>query len=60
MCNSCFAAGNIPYDDNMESFFVAETLKYSYLLFSSSDLVPLDEYVFNTEAHPLKIMQPAR
>ena len=29
-----------------------------YLLFSSSDLIPLDQFVFNTEAHPLKIMQP--
>jgi len=31
----------------------AETLKYLYLLFSPEDLLPLDEVVFNTEAHPL-------
>ena len=31
----------------------AETLKYLYLLFSKDDLLPLDEVVFNTEAHPL-------
>jgi hypothetical protein len=31
----------------------AETLKYFYLLFSPNDILPLDEVVFNTEAHPL-------
>ena len=36
----------------MESFFLAETLKYLYLLFSPSDVLPLNEWVFNTEAHP--------
>ncbi|KAK1752396.1 endoplasmic reticulum mannosyl-oligosaccharide 1,2-alpha-mannosidase [Echria macrotheca] len=39
--------------DNMESFWLAETLKYFYLLFSPDDLMPLDRVVFNTEAHPL-------
>ncbi|KAK0667578.1 family 47 putative glycoside hydrolase [Cercophora samala] len=39
--------------DNMESFWLAETLKYFYLLFSPNDLLPLDKVVFNTEAHPL-------
>ncbi|PSR91905.1 endoplasmic reticulum mannosyl-oligosaccharide 1,2-alpha-mannosidase [Coniella lustricola] len=38
--------------DNMESFWLAETLKYFYLLFSPSDLLPLDKIVINTEAHP--------
>ncbi|KAL3417264.1 glycosyl hydrolase family 47 protein [Phlyctema vagabunda] len=38
--------------DNMESFWLAETLKYFYLLFSPSDLLPLDQVVINTEAHP--------
>jgi len=42
-------------DDKMESFFLAETLKYLFLLFSSNDVLPLDTYVFNTEAHPLKV-----
>ncbi len=41
--------------DRMESFFLAETLKYLYLLFAEDSLIPLDEYVFNTEAHPLSI-----
>lgn len=40
------------YKDNMESFWLAETLKYLYLLFDDEDLIPLDKYVFNTEAHP--------
>lgn len=39
--------------DNMESFWLAETLKYFYLLFSPDDLLPLDRVVINTEAHPL-------
>ena len=45
------------YIDKQESFFMAETLKYLYLLFSSDNLLPLDEYVFNTEAHPFMVME---
>lgn len=42
--------------NKMESFFVAETLKYFYLLFEDDpNVLPLDEWVFNTEAHPLPI-----
>lgn len=40
--------------DSMESFWLAETLKYFYLIFSEPDLISLDDYVFNTEAHPFK------
>ena len=32
-------------------------LKYLFLLFTDEDLVPLDEWVFNTEAHPLPVFQ---
>merc|ERR1719431_1942763 len=48
---------NIPksYDDVQQSFFLAETLKYLYLLFSSDSLLDLELWVFNTEAHPLPI-----
>ncbi|KAI2467422.1 glycoside hydrolase family 47 protein [Annulohypoxylon bovei var. microspora] len=46
------AAKSLPQSDYMESFWLAETLKYFYLLFSPPDIVNLDEYVFNTEAHP--------
>lgn len=42
-------------DDKMQTFFLAETLKYLYLLFSPSTVIPLDEWVFNTEAHPMRI-----
>ncbi|KAJ2898868.1 hypothetical protein IWW38_001195 [Coemansia aciculifera] len=45
------------WSDSMESFFLAETLKYLYLLFSPTDYYSLDEYVFNTEAHPFKIQR---
>jgi mannosyl-oligosaccharide alpha-1,2-mannosidase len=38
--------------DDMGSFWLAETLKYLYLLFSEPGVISLDEYVFNTEAHP--------
>ncbi|KAI6010682.1 glycoside hydrolase family 47 protein [Pisolithus orientalis] len=41
--------------DSMPSYFLAETLKYLYLLFLDEDIVPLDRWVFNTEAHPLPV-----
>jgi hypothetical protein len=41
--------------DSMESFFLAETLKYAYLLFAPENTVDLRKVVFNTEAHPLKV-----
>lgn len=40
--------------DSMESFWMAETLKYFYLIFSEPDVISLDEWVFNTEAHPFR------
>jgi mannosyl-oligosaccharide alpha-1,2-mannosidase len=40
--------------DEMESFWLAETLKYFYLLYSTPDVISLDEWVLNTEAHPFK------
>ncbi|GFP56263.1 mannosyl-oligosaccharide alpha-1,2-mannosidase 1B [Trichoderma asperellum] len=40
--------------DSMETFFIAETAKYYYLTFSDSDVVSLDNWVFNTEAHPFR------
>ncbi len=41
--------------DAMESFFLAETLKYFYLLFAPEETLDFDKVIFNTEAHPLKI-----
>ncbi|KAG0035628.1 hypothetical protein BGZ82_005186 [Podila clonocystis] len=42
------------HDNRMESFFLAETLKYLYLIFSPPDVISLDDFVLNTEAHPLR------
>jgi Glycosyl hydrolase family 47 len=40
--------------DDMESFFLAETLKYLYLLYAPQNTVDLNKVVFNTEAHPIQ------
>jgi len=40
--------------DSMESYFLAETLKYLYLLFAPRGTLDLNKVVFNTEAHPLR------
>jgi mannosidase alpha-like ER degradation enhancer 2 len=40
--------------DLMPSYFLAETLKYLYLLFAPEGTLDLDAVVFNTEAHPLR------
>ncbi|KAE9550438.1 hypothetical protein FO519_006353 [Halicephalobus sp. NKZ332] len=46
----------VTYRDLMESFFLAETLKYLYLLFADDQSeIPLDKYVFNTEGHIMLI-----
>ncbi|PAA52595.1 hypothetical protein BOX15_Mlig006977g1 [Macrostomum lignano] len=39
------------YDNTQWSFFLAETLKYLYLLLTPSENLPLDQWLFNTEAH---------
>lgn len=41
--------------DKMESFWVAETLKYAYLLQDPSHPIRVDKFVMNTEAHPLPV-----
>ncbi|XP_061676895.1 mannosyl-oligosaccharide 1,2-alpha-mannosidase IA isoform X1 [Syngnathoides biaculeatus] len=45
------------HDNMQQSFFLSETLKYLYLLFSDDDLLPLEDWVFNTEAHPLPVVR---
>jgi mannosidase alpha-like ER degradation enhancer 2 len=40
--------------DLMPSYFLAETLKYLYLLFAPGTTLDLEQVVFNTEAHPLR------
>uniref|UniRef100_A0A8C1SUE9 alpha-1,2-Mannosidase n=2 Tax=Cyprinus carpio TaxID=7962 RepID=A0A8C1SUE9_CYPCA len=49
-------ASTVSHDNMQQSFFLSETLKYLYLLFSDDDLLPLDDWVFNTEAHPLPVI----
>lgn len=48
------AGGGI--DDRMESFFLAETMKYLYLAQDPDTEIDLMKVVFNTEAHPMKIL----
>ncbi|XP_036991819.2 mannosyl-oligosaccharide 1,2-alpha-mannosidase IC isoform X1 [Artibeus jamaicensis] len=43
------------HDNKQQTFFLAETLKYLYLLFSEDDTLSLEDWVFNTEAHPLPV-----
>ncbi|KAK0553412.1 mannosyl-oligosaccharide alpha-1,2-mannosidase [Tilletia horrida] len=53
------APGGKPNQVNkMETFWLSETLKYMYLLFSDQDIIPLTDWVFNTEAHPLPVFKP--
>ncbi|KAA6419670.1 MAG: mannosyl-oligosaccharide 1 [Trebouxia sp. A1-2] len=46
------------HDNVMQSFWLAETLKYLYLLFSSPDVLPLDKWLLSTEAHPINLQLP--
>jgi ER degradation enhancer, mannosidase alpha-like 2 len=39
--------------DRMESYFLAETMKYLYLIFAPPETLDFDSVVFNTEAHPI-------
>ena len=45
---ACFKVGGNK-DDVQQSFFLAETLKYLYLLFSDEHIISTDQWVFNTE-----------
>jgi hypothetical protein len=62
-CRTDFGYGQYPnvkdttrrVENKMESFFMAETLKYLYLLFDpDTEIDLLNTHVFNTEAHPLR------
>lgn len=54
--NNVMDPAKVEYRDKMESFFLGETLKYFFLLFSDDDsVINLDYWVINTEAHPLPI-----
>lgn len=48
------------FDDTMQSFWIAETLKYMYLIFEEDSPVHFqgrgkNRWVFNTEAHPVLV-----
>ena len=47
----------MPKQDRMDSFFLSETLKYLYLLFTEeSDLViDINRFIFTTEGHLLPV-----
>ncbi|KDN37775.1 hypothetical protein RSAG8_09930, partial [Rhizoctonia solani AG-8 WAC10335] len=49
----------VRWEDKQETFLLSETLKYLFLLFSDSTVLPLDEVVFNTEAHPFPVFTPS-
>lgn len=40
--------------DSMQSFVLAETFKYFYLLFAPPNTLRFDKVIFNTEAHPIR------
>ncbi|XP_052851611.1 mannosyl-oligosaccharide alpha-1,2-mannosidase IA [Drosophila gunungcola] len=42
-------------DDVQRTFFLGATLKYLFLLFSDDDVIPLEEWVFNSAGHFLPI-----
>ncbi|TFK56896.1 glycoside hydrolase family 47 protein [Heliocybe sulcata] len=48
----------VRHEDKMETFLMSETLKYLYLLFADASVLPLSDYVFNTEAHPFPVFNP--
>ncbi|MBW0487619.1 hypothetical protein O181_027334, partial [Austropuccinia psidii MF-1] len=43
--------------DQTESFLFGEFFKYLYLTFTPREYFSLDEWIFTTEAHPLKLTQ---
>ena len=40
--------------DDMPSYFLADTMKYLYLLFAPQDTIDWNTTIFNTEAHPIQ------
>lgn len=57
-CSSVFSWPRrelLPYLQCVIQLMNPVSLKYLYLLFKEDDIVPLDSWVFNTEAHPLPV-----
>ncbi|KAK9766542.1 hypothetical protein K7432_004302 [Basidiobolus ranarum] len=42
-------------DNRMESQFLGKSMKYLYLLFTANDFLPIDEYLFTTGGHVIRI-----
>lgn len=52
--------GEVEHEDRMETFWLSETLSYLYMLFEDQSKIPrMDQWVFNTEGHPLPIFAPS-
>jgi mannosidase alpha-like ER degradation enhancer 3 len=47
----------MPKQDRMDSFFLSETLKYLYLLFTKESdlLIDINRFIFTTEGHLLPL-----
>ena len=45
----------VSYGNLQDSYFMAETLKYLFLIFSEDDVMSFDDWVLNTEAHLFRI-----
>jgi len=50
----------IDAEGKMQSFLLAETFKYLWLLFNDDEVLPLNRFVFNTEAHPLSVYSSSK
>jgi hypothetical protein len=52
---SCSPVHEGALEDTSESFFLSETAKYLFLLFSNATALP-DYYIFSTEGHLLPVL----
>lgn len=43
------------FEETLETYFFAESMKYLWLTFADPSDISLDEWVFNTEGHPFRI-----
>jgi mannosyl-oligosaccharide alpha-1,2-mannosidase len=48
-------SSSVRLEDSQETFMGAETLKYALLIQLPAEVLPLEKFVFNTEAHPFPV-----
>ena len=48
---------SVSYGSHVADKVDVSRLKYLYLLFTDEEIIPLDRWVFNTEAHPLPVFE---